>query len=152
MAVDNDTLVRENRKTTLEPGSYPAEQARQLREAKQLKARSEIKPDKANPQASTQKTSNEIHADIAGDGKSIKPGEFDIPLDLTVPYKAFENPDLIMEQKPEVPSQVTNIFAPDTVKKPSQIEIEGDILEVPLQEAEKIKSVDGAGIVIKLKR
>ena len=77
--------------------------------------------------------------------------EFEKPLDLSVPFKNSENADLKIEQKSTAQSRVTNIFAPETKKKPRPLELDGDFLMSPEPEAEKQKSVDGAGIVIKLK-
>jgi hypothetical protein len=149
-AVDNDRLVLDNQKTAGEPDYYETEHTRQLMEARQLQTKSTVTSAKTTPQ--TAKTSEVAEADIAGDYKAIKPDELEKPLDLSVPYKASENADLLMEQKSGTQSQVTNIFAPETRKKARSIEVDGDLLEVPVPEAEKIKTVDGAGIVIKLKR
>jgi len=79
------------------------------------------------------------------------PNEFEKPLDLSVPFKNPENATLKIEQKSTPQSRVTNIFAPETKKKRRPLEVDGDFLMSPEPEAEKQKTVDGAGFVIKLK-
>lgn len=150
MAVDNDRLVLENQKTTVEPESYATEHALQLMEAKQLKANSNIKLVKASPKTPGQKPSKA--AEAVADEKPLKPDELEKPLDLSVPVKAFENADRIMEQRSAAQSRETTIFAPETQKKARPIELNGSFLLSPEPEAEKRKSLDGAGIVINIKR
>jgi len=151
MAVDNDKLILENQKTQVEPDYYETEHARQLMEAKQLKAKSTIKLVTASPQTPGQKPGKAAEADVADD-KPIKRDELEKPLDLSVPVKAFENADRIMEQRSAAQSRETTIFAPETRKKARPIELDGNFLMSPEPEAEKRKSFDGAGIVINIKR
>lgn len=104
------------------------------------------------PAMENQKTTiKATDAGIAGDNNPIKRNELEKPLDLSVPFKDSENADLKIEQKSAAQSRVTNIFAPETKKKPRPLELDSDFLMSPEPEAEKQKSVDGAGIVIKLK-
>jgi hypothetical protein len=72
------------------------------------------------------------------------------PLDLSIPFNDPDT-DLKTGQKSTAQAGLTNIFAPPTKKKPRSLELDGDFLMSPEPEAEKRKSVDGAGIVIKLK-
>jgi hypothetical protein len=99
-----------------------------------------------------QKTSKEAETHVTDNNKPIKRDELEKPLDLSVPEKNFENADRLMEQRPATQSLDTPIFAPETQKKARPIELNGNFLMSPEPEAEKLKSVDGAGIVIKLKR
>ena len=78
-----------------------------------------------------------------------KPAEPDDPLDLSVPFKSSENGDL--EKKWAVPNGAVNIFSTETKKKPGPLELEGGFLMSPEPQAEKRKSVDGAGIIINIK-
>ena len=89
---------------------------------------------------------------VDNDNKPIKRDELEKPLDLSVPEKNFENADRIMAQRPATQSLDTPIFAPETKKKARPIELNGNFLMSPEPEAEKRKSVDGAGIVINIKR
>ena len=83
--------------------------------------------------------------------KLLKNSEFEKPLDLSLPFKTTENSSLKVEKKSVSQSRETNIFASETTKKPRNFELDGDFLMSPNPEGEKIKSVDGAEIVIKVK-
>jgi hypothetical protein len=142
--VDNE----ERQKTEAELKSIEAENnTRKLLETKQVKAKNNVKPVKQNPQTTYKATD----AGVADDNNPIKSDEFEKPLDLSVPFKDAENADLKIEQKSATQNRVNNIFAPETKKKRRPLEVDGDFLMSPEPEAEKQKSVDGAGIVIKLK-
>jgi len=88
---------------------------------------------------------------LCGLNNPVNPNEFEKPLDLSVPFKTPENANLKIEQKSTPQSRVTNIFAPETKKKRRSFEVDGGFLMSPEPEAEKQKTVDGAGFVIKLK-
>ena len=88
---------------------------------------------------------------VADEHNPVNYNELEKPLDLSVPFNNTENADLKIEQKSATQNRVNNIFAPETKKKPRPLELDGDFLMSPEPEAEKRKSVDGAGIVIKLK-
>jgi hypothetical protein len=89
--------------------------------------------------------------DVADEHNPVNYNELEKPLDLSVPFNHTENADLKIEQKSATQNRVNNIFAPETKKKRRPLEVDGDFLMSPEPEAEKQKSVDGAGIVIKLK-
>ena len=89
---------------------------------------------------------------VDNDNKPIKRDELEKPLDLSVPDKDIENADRVMEQKLATQSQESSIFATEPGKKARPIELNGNFLMSPEPEAEKRKSVDGAGIVINIKR
>jgi hypothetical protein len=84
--------------------------------------------------------------------RPTKGDELEKPLDLSLPYMDSENAELKRGQKPAAQSGVSTIFPPETKKKVRSLELDGNFLMSPEPEAEKLKSVDGAGIVIKLKR
>lgn len=151
--VDNDISAVEEQKTAVELESFETEHIRKLRETKQMKAKSNTESVMAKPQKTEQTTIKATASDLADDNNPVKPNEFEKPLDLSVPFKDkdTENADLKIEQKPAAQNRVTNIFAPDAKKKPRSVEIDSDFLMSPEPEPEKLKSVDGAGIVIKLK-
>lgn len=136
--VDKDMSTVEKQKTEVELKSIETENARKLLEAEQVNA---------NPKTTNKATD----AGVADDNNPIKPNELEKPLDLSVPFKDAENADLKNEQKSAAQSRMTNIFAPETEKKSRPLELDSGFLMSPEPEAEKQKSIDGAGIVIKLK-
>jgi len=85
--------------------------------------------------------------------KSNTPGDSELnkPLDLSVHYKATENPSLKIKQNTAAQSPEPNIFASETMKKSQPLQLKGNFLMSPEPEAGKQKSVDGAGIIINLK-
>jgi len=150
--VDNDMSTEETQKTEVELKSIETEHnTRKLLETEQAKAKGSVKPVKANPQKAKHTAIKATDAGVADDNNPIKRDEFEKPLDLSVPFKDAENADLKIEQKSAAQNRVTNIFAPETKKKPRPLELDSGFLMSPEPEAEKQKSVDGAGIVIKLK-
>ena len=152
-SVDTDISAVEEQKTAVELESFETEHIRRLREAKQMKVKSNVESVIASPQKAEQTTIKATASDLADDNNPVKRDEFEKPLDLSVPFKDkdAENADLKVGQKPAAQNQVTNIFAPDAKKRPRPVEVDSDFLMSPEPEAEKLKSVDGAGIVIKLK-
>ena len=75
--------------------------------------------------------------------------ELESPLDLSVPFKGFENNDL--EKKWAEPIETISIFPTDSQKNPRPLELNGGLLMSPEPQAEKRKTIDGAGIVINIK-
>jgi hypothetical protein len=151
--VDSDIPAVEEQKTAAELESFETERIPRLQEAKRMKSKSNVEPVIARPQKAEQTTIKATASDLADDNNSVKRNEFEKPLDLSVPFKdkAAENADLKVEQKPAAQNRAPNIFAPDAKKKPRPLEVDSRFLMSPEPEAEKQKSVDGAGIVIKLK-
>ncbi|MDO9142024.1 MAG: hypothetical protein Q7U38_17015 [Methylobacter sp.] len=77
--------------------------------------------------------------------------KFQKTLDLSVPFKLPEKTWQKPEQNKPVQRESSNIFA--TKKEKSQaLSLDGQMLMSQELEADKQKSVDGAGIVINLKR
>jgi hypothetical protein len=144
--VEHDMSPVEKQNLAVEPQSVETEHNRRLLETKQPKAKIIIKPAKANPHK-TKATG----ADVANDNNPIKGNELEKPLDLSVQFEDPENADLKNEQKSAAQNGSANIFAQETKKKHRPLELDGGFLMSPEPEAEKQKSVDGAGIVIKLK-
>ena len=147
--VDNDMSSQETQKTEVELKSIETEtKNRKVLETKRAKGL--IKPGKVTPQNTKHETINATDTDVAKDNNPDN-NEFEKPLDLSIPFKTTENADLKVEKKSTAQGKETNIFAAETKKKPRSLELDGDFLMSPEPEAEKLKSVDGAGIVIKLK-
>jgi hypothetical protein len=91
-----------------------------------------------------------VRIEAASKKKTFIHSELDVPLDLSVPFKATEKIDL--EKKWLIPHETLDVFAVDPNKKARSLELDGDFLMSPEPQAEKRKSVDGAGIIINLKR
>lgn len=72
-------------------------------------------------------------------------------LDLSIPFEHSNMTDTKIEQGTESQNQENNLFAPETKKKPQALQVQGSWLISQEPEAEKRKSVDGAGITINLK-
>lgn len=73
-------------------------------------------------------------------------------LDLSMPFTDSENTWLKTEKSRAVPGEVSNMFATENKKKPRPLDLDGQMLMSQEPEMDKRKSLDGAGIVINLKR
>jgi hypothetical protein len=150
--VENKLLTEETQKTEAELKAIETEKNKQeLLEIEQIKSKGKVRAVKAPLQKAKQTTINATDADVADDNHPINNNEFEKTLDLSIPFKTTENSSLKVEQKAAAQGRENNIFAAETKKKPRKLELDGDFLMSPEPEAEKQKSVDGAGIVIKLK-
>ena len=103
------------------------------------------------PQAPEKKTRRSGFGDDQKDATLDDPDALEKPLDLSIPFKSTENTGLTTPSDSPTQSLIINIFTPETIKKPRPLEVEGDFVMSPEPEAEKRKSVDGAGFVIRLK-
>ena len=132
LPVNNDNSAGDNQKTTVELNLAVAENTVNPPETK--------KTVKVSPQKTKQKAINATVDDR---------NELKSPLDLSVPFKGSENGDL--EKKSAAPNGAVTIFPTDAQKKSRPLELEGGFLMSPEPQAEKRKTVDGAGIVINIK-
>ena len=73
-------------------------------------------------------------------------------LDLTIPFKASENAWLKTEQSRVATGESLTMFTAEKQKKPRPVNLNGQMLMSQEPEVDKQKSLDGAGIVITLKR
>jgi hypothetical protein len=138
-SVNNELLNRETQKTEAKPQTA----SQKLLESGQIQDK-----------ISSVNTSLQRIKPATVDGPYIEAAknvEFEKHLDLSLPFKTTENNSLKVEKKAASQSGESNIFASETKKKSRNFEVDGDFLMTPNPEAEKIKSVDGAGIVIKVK-
>lgn len=152
MPFDNAPSAEKTQKTANELKSVEAGNALNVLKTKPLNPTSNVKAAKANPKKSKPATINVADARVAGENNTVKSNEFEKPLDLSVPFENSENADLNNEQKSATQNLVANTLASETKKKPGPLELDGRFLMSPEPEVEKRKSVDGAGIVINLKR
>ncbi|MGR9015029.1 MAG: hypothetical protein ACU83U_15445 [Gammaproteobacteria bacterium] len=75
-------------------------------------------------------------------------------LDLTIPFKvkSTENGWMKIEQNRMSQRESANLFAAEKSQKPLPLDLDGQMLMSQEPEVDKQKSLDGAGIVITLKR
>jgi hypothetical protein len=138
----------DNLKTAVSVESFESEQSQKILEKKHLKEKNASKILKVNPKIITPEKGTES---LGTDNLIIERNEFDMPLDLSVPFKSAENSDYQIEQKELNQGGAADLFDLKTKKKPRSLELGGGLLMSPEPEAEKRKTVDGAGIVINLK-
>lgn len=124
---------------------------RKTLETNQVKAKKHTISVITSQQKANQNTIKAADSRAAKENNPSERNEFDKPLDLTVPFKGLENSFLKTEKRSAGQNRVTNIFASDSKNKSRPLELDGDLLMTPYPEAGRQKSVDGAGIVIKLK-
>jgi hypothetical protein len=150
--VDRTLLSKETQKTEGETEATETDNnSRTLLKMGQVTAKSNVRSAPAPMNHANQTTVEAIAAESAKDNNHPDNNEFEKPLDLSIPFKTTETTDLKVEKKSITQSSEANIFASETKKVPRKLELDGDFLMSPEPEAEKLKSVDGAGIVIKLK-
>jgi len=143
--IDNTMSVIETRKTERELESAESENIKKTLDTEPAKAKNNVLSVKRKTQKIT------LATDTTNTDNPSQHNEFEKRLDLSVPFEDSENINLNNVQKAVAQSLVTNIFAPETKKKPQPLELKGGLLMSPEPEFEKRKSVDGAGIVIHLK-
>lgn len=78
--------------------------------------------------------------------------ELQKPLDLSMPFKESESASLTTESNRANRKESLNIFASEKKKMPRRLDLNGQMLMSQEPEGDKQKSLDGAGIVINLKR
>lgn len=81
--------------------------------------------------------------------RTIEAVEPQKPLDLSIPFK---DAWLKTEQNRIAQAEATNMFAVEKKKKARSVDLDGQMLMSQEQEMDKRKSLDGAAIVINLKR
>lgn len=81
-----------------------------------------------------------------------KDAELEKSLDLSIPFKDSENAWVKIEQNRASQRDSLTGFAAGKQKQPGPVNLDGEMLMSPEPEADKRKSLDGAGIVITLKR
>jgi hypothetical protein len=78
--------------------------------------------------------------------------ELQKPLDLSMPFKDSESAILTIEQNKAAQKESLNIFATENKKMRRSLDLAGQMLMSQEPEEDRRKSLDGAGIVINLKR
>lgn len=82
----------------------------------------------------------------------IESAELQKSLDLSVPFKIPENAWLKTEQNKMPLMESLNMFTTEKKKKPQPLYLDSQMIMSQEPENDKKKSLDGAGIVINLKR
>lgn len=107
--------------------------------------------DKGTPVNSKQKKAKTKNVVPSVDSSESEEPKFQKTLDLSVPFKLPEKTWLKPEHNKSVQRESSNIFS--SKKETSQaLSLDGQMLMSQELEADKQQSVDGAGIVINLKR
>ncbi len=73
------------------------------------------------------------------------------PLNLSIPFKASDS-NVLKAEQPRDAVESSTIFAKENKKRQGPLDLNGQMLMSQEPEMDKRKSVDGAGIVINLKR
>lgn len=89
---------------------------------------------------------------VAAGNKASTDTERQKSLDLSIPFNAFENTLRKIEPSKMTQEDSSNIFTTKKQRKPRPVDLHGQMLMSQEPEIDKQKSLDGAGIVITLKR
>ena len=72
-------------------------------------------------------------------------------MDLSIPFSNSKDADSLIELQRVGQRKSLDFFDTKTKKESRHIELDGDFLMSPEPQGEKLKSVDGAGLIINLK-
>jgi hypothetical protein len=100
---------------------------------------------------SRQKRINNKHLASNAKDSIAKDTELQKSLDLSISFKESENAWLQVDQNTIVRAESSNMFTANK-KKPRAVDLDGQMIMSQEPEADKRKSLDGAAIVINLKR
>jgi len=113
----------------------------------------ELKKVQSKSQLKTKKTGhhqNEVL--VPSVNSAVENIELQKPLDLSMSFEDSVNAGLTIEQSKAAQKESLTIFSSEKKKKVSPLYLDGQMLMSQELEGDKQKSVDGAGIVINLKR
>ncbi|MDO9049189.1 MAG: hypothetical protein Q7U66_15835 [Methylobacter sp.] len=128
----------------------PAEKQAASNEVKEKQSKSK----ESSVKSKQKKTKNKQKAASVPSAKNsaVEEVELQKTLDLSMPFKDFENPSLTIERNRVAQEESLNIFSSEKKKKSRPLYLDGQMLMSQEPEEDKRKSLDGAGIVINLKR
>ena len=129
--VEKDGLVLQGQDVTVKSNFYEIEQAQVTKKILKVKADVKIKE--------------------SVDDASIKGTGMEKILDLSIPFSNSKDADSLIELQRIGQKKSPDFFDTKTKKEARHIELDGDFLMSPEPQGEKLKSVDGAGLVINLK-
>lgn len=108
--------------------------------------------DKKSPVNLKQKKTKNRHPVSTAKNSATEVAALQKTLDLSIPFKDSENAWLKIEQNRIGQAEASNMFAVEKKKKPRSVDLDGQMLMSQEPEMDKRKSLDGAAIVINLKR
>ena len=129
--VEKDSLVLQGQDETVKSNFYEIGQAQVTKKILKVKADVKIKE--------------------SVDDASIKGTGIEKILDLSIPFSNSKDADSLIELQRIGQKKSPDFFDTKTKKEARHIELDGDFLMSPEPQGEKLKSVDGAGLVINLK-
>ncbi|HEY8036324.1 MAG TPA: hypothetical protein VIF37_12150 [Methylobacter sp.] len=88
----------------------------------------------------------------AANSNASKDAELQKSLDFSIPFKVSESTWLKIEPNKMTQEDSSNMFTTEKQNKPRPVDLDGQMLMSQEPEVDKRKSLDGAGIVITLKR
>ena len=138
--VEKDSLVLQGQDVTVKSNFYEIGQTQVTKKNLKVKAKSNHLKVKAD-----------VKIKESVDDASIKATGIEKILDLSIPFSNSKDVDSLIELQRIGQKQSPDYFDTKTKKEPRHIELDGDFLMSPEPQGEKLKSVDGAGLVINLK-
>ncbi|MGZ5045127.1 MAG: hypothetical protein ACXV8P_10080 [Methylobacter sp.] len=114
----------------------------------------EVKKVQSKSKLKTKKTKYKQKEDLVpnAENSTVEEAELQKPLDLSMSFEDSESAGLTIEQNKAAQKESLNIFPSEKKKKTLPLYLDGQMLMSQEPEVDKQKSVDGAEIVINLKR
>ena len=138
--VEKDSLVLQGQDVTVKSNFYEIGQTQVTKKNLKVKAKSNQLKVKAD-----------VKIKESVDDASIKGTRIEKILDLSIPFSNSKDADSLIELQRVGQRKSLDFFDTKTKKESRHIELDGDFLMSPEPQGEKLKSVDGAGLVINLK-
>ncbi len=138
--VEKDSLVLQGQDVTVKSNFYEIGQTQVTKKNLKVKAKSNHLKVKAD-----------VKIKESVDDASIKGTEIEKILDLSIPFSNSKDADSLIELQRVGQRKSLDFFDTKTKKESRHIELDGDFLMSPEPQGEKLKSVDGAGLIINLK-
>ncbi len=138
--VEKDSLVLQGQDVTVKSNFYEIGQTQVTKKNLKVKAKSNHLKVKAD-----------VKIKESVDDASIKGTEIEKILDLSIPFSNSKDANSLIELQSVGQRKSLDFFDTKTKKEARHIELDGDFLMSPEPQGEKLKSVDGAGLIINLK-
>ena len=138
--VEKDSLVLQGQDVTVKSNFYEIGQTQVTKKNLKVKAKSNHLKVKAD-----------VKIKESVDDASVKGTGIEKILDLSIPFSNSKDADSLIELQRVGQRKSLDFFDTKTKKESRHIELDGDFLMSPEPQGEKLKSVDGAGLVINLK-
>ena len=138
--VEKDSLVLQGQDVTVKSNFYEIGQTQVTKKNLKVKAKSNHLKVKAD-----------VKIKESVDDASIKGTGIEKILDLSIPFSNSKDANSLIELQSVGQRKSLDFFDTKTKKEARHIELDGDFLMSPEPQGEKLKSVDGAGLVINLK-